>query len=753
MICVLCINPFPKALFKIGLLPLAFLLPFFSGTSWAQNQRPEEESEISEPAPLTIPLGPDVVKVNAKEQHKTSKHDFRAKGNVVVRYQDMLLKADEVWGNDETQEIEGEGNVYFEQGKQYVYGSRFRMNLQTKTGTFYVVTGKAEPGFSFEAREVDKLGEDKYRIKHGFVTACEGEVPKWSFSVSDALLLVNQHANLKHTFFRIKRIPIFFSPYLVVPTDETKRQSGFLIPSTGNSTTRGRSVSDAFYLTLGRSADLLASAEYFSLRGMAGGLEFRARPSKRSSIFAEGFFAIDRLGQGGQSARVIADNQFENGFRAVANVDVVSSQVFRQVYGDTFATIVRPDEVSSGFLTRNFSTDSFNVFGERRLTLFPRKPVVTRTFPSFNLFGHNRQLKDWPVYFSYDTAMDALSRTDAQLSTPPVVQRFDFYPRVTLALKKFAGVSFTPSVGLRETFYSDRFEPESPAGIAPRNLVRSALDFQGQLSGPALQKIFDFGGNRYKHVIEPEVTYRYINGIDELNQTIRFDERDIMSDTNEVEYSIVNRFFSQRATSDGGSTTSEFMSIRVGQKYFFDPTFGGALIPGRRNVFYPLNTLSAFAYADGYRRFSPIISRIRFTPAQRYAVDFRMDYDQQVRRLRASSITGSVYYSNSFVALTYYNTANLPPTQFPSEQIRAIVGYGNSLRRGFNAALGINYDFRSNTMQHNISQVAYNWDCCGVALELRKFNFGLRKETQLRFSFSLKNIGSFGNLRRQERLF
>ena len=130
-----------------------------------------------------------------------------------------------------------------------------------------------------------------------------------------------------------------------------------------------------------------------------------------------------------------------------------------------------------------------------------------------------------------------------------------------------------------------------------------------------------------------------------------------------------------------------------------------------------------------------------------------MDYDQQVHRVRASSITGSVYHSNSFMALTYYNTRNLPPTQFPSDQVRAIVGYGNSLRRGFNAALGLYYDFRSNTLQHNISQVAYNWDCCGVALELRKFNFGLRKETQIRFSFSLKNIGSFGNLRKQERLF
>ena len=117
-------------------------------------------------------------------------------------------------------------------------------------------------------------------------------------------------------------------------------------------------------------------------------------------IYAHGFFAADRLGQGGQSAQIKADTRFENGFRAVADVYTVSSPVFRQVYGDSFYNIVRPDEVSSGFLTRNFSTYSVNVFGERRLTEFPEGAVTSRTFPSFNLSGHNRQVKDWPVYLS-----------------------------------------------------------------------------------------------------------------------------------------------------------------------------------------------------------------------------------------------------------------------------------------------------------------------------------------------------------------
>lgn len=691
--------------------------------------------------------------ISAIEQKRIGKDEFQAIGAVEVRYQGMLLKADEVWGNRLTQDVEGKGNVYFEQGQQKIWGERFKFNLRTKRGSFYQVKGRAEPGFIFEASEVEKIGEDQYRVKDGFVTACEDKIPKWSFSAKDAVFRIDKQVHLKHPIFRIKKLPIFYSPYLYAPTNERERQTGFLIPSTGNSSSRGRSISDAFFLTLGRSADVLATTEYYSLRGIAGGLEFNARPSERSTIFAEGFFANDRLGQGGQSAQIKADTRFENGFRAVADVFVVSSAVFRQVYGDSFYNIVRPDEISSGFLTRNFSTYSVNVFGERRLTEFPEGAVTSRTFPSFNLSGHSRQVREWPLYISFDTSVEGLSRSDTYRSTPPVVQRFDFSPRVTVPLKKFHGLSFTPSFGLHETFYSDQASPESPTGVSPRNLVRTAFDFKGYFSGPGIEKVFEVGDKRYKHVIEPEVTYRYINGVSEFDRVIQFDEHDIMSDSNEVEYSIANRFFSKRSTSDGGSTTSEFLSVRIGQKYFFDPTFGGALIPGQRNVFFPLNTLTAFAFEDAYRRFSPIIARVRFTPATRYEADFRMDYDQQAHKVRAASVSGGVFTGFGFAALTYYNTRNLPPTQFPSNQIRATFAYGNSLRRGVNVAFSSNYDINARQLQYSTSQLAYNWDCCGVALEYRQFDFGARNESQFRFSFSLKNIGSFGNLRKQERLF
>lgn len=746
---------------------LLVLLSAFPGSSQSRGQQPDSEPAASSAAtdPLAIRVGDEVITVRAERQARTGKHDYLAQGDVEVSFRDLLLKADRICGNDSTRDIEGEGNVYFEQGPTRLHASRFNFNLDSQTGTFYDVRGKthvefqgrSDTGFLFQAKEIRKVGADEYRIVDGMITACEDPVPKWSFSAKGADFKVDEPVNLRHAVFRIKKLPLFYSPFLRAPTSERQRKTGFLLPSTGNSSSRGRSVSGAFFLTLGRSADLLTRADYYSKRGPAVGLDFKAKPNQHSSISAVGYVARDRLGFGGQSAQVKAETRWENGFRAAADMDVVSSQEFRQVYGRTFNTISRPDEVSSGFLTRNFSSDSLNVFGERRSTIFSRERAVTsRTFPSFNLNGHRRRIIDWPIYFSYDTSVEGMGRTDARLSTPGVVQRFDFYPRLSFPIVRSSGISLTPSVGWRETFYSNRLDPRSPTGVGAGNLSRSAFDLELDWRGPGLQRIFQVGRHRLKHLIEPSVTYRYISGVDEFRETILFDEKDIFSNSNEVEYVFTNRFFARRPTSDGGWTTGEVLSLSIGQKVFFDPTFGGALIPGRRNVLYPANTLSAFAYLDGSRRVSPLTSRLRFTPAQRYTVDFRTDYDPEVQRLRASSVAGRVNLSRYFLGLTYYNTRNLPPNQLPSNQIRARLG--RSSPQGISAALSFVHNFTTRRRQYTAAQLAYNWDCCGVAVHLRhvglrQFNPRLENESQVRFSFFLKNIGSFGTLRRREQLF
>jgi LPS-assembly protein len=88
------------------------------------------------------------------------------------------------------------------------------------------------------------------------------------------------------------------------------------------------------------------------------------------------------------------------------------------------------------------------------------------------------------------------------------------------------------------------------------------------------------------------------------------------------------------------------------------------------------------------------------------------------------------------------------------QQFRVALGYGALAKRGFSAATSLGFDSETRKLQFATAQTTYNWDCCGITLEYRRYAIAnLRNENLFRFTFSLANIGSFGNLRRQERLY
>src|SRR5207247_10567121 len=74
-------------------------------------------------------------------------------------------------------------------------------------------------------------------------------------------------------------------------------------------------------------------------------------------------------------------------------------------------------------------------------------------------------------------------------------------------------------------------------------------------------------------------------------------------------------------------------------KYFFDPYFGGALVPGQRNQFYPIDTFSGFSYGAVPRRWSPLNINVRYRATDNLYADFRSDIDTHGGGLRAMAGT------------------------------------------------------------------------------------------------------------------
>jgi LPS-assembly protein len=181
-----------------------------------------------------------------------------------------------------------------------------------------------------------------------------------------------------------------------------------------------------------------------------------------------------------------------------------------------------------------------------------------------------------------------------------------------------------------------------------------------------------------------------------------------------------------------------------------------------RNVFAATVDLTGVAFLTDARRLSPLVSRLKVQTSSRTDAEWDLDYDVKKGRINASTALLNYRFGPFTVGggdaflQTPIETALANPLPGPQlfNQLRVLLGYGYPNKRGFSGAANIGYDAQVGFMQYASIQTAYNWDCCGVNIEYRRFALGsVRNENQFRFTFALANIGAIGNLRRQERLF
>lgn len=781
--------------------------------------------EAGPPRPsMNIALGQNEVLLRADQQEK-NQDIYHARGHVEVRFRTYVLHADEVTYDSTTGHIVATGHVIFDGGRnnEHLVGTHATYDVSRDTGTFYDVTGSSgvrvknrtmfltsSTPFFFTGKVVDKLGPDRYRVSHGDVTSCQLPKPKWDFDAASSTIEMGEEARMHHATLRIRGIPVFYFPFVEHPVDNLGRKSGFLIPVFGQSSTRGTIFGDAFYWAINRSNDATIGAEVYTARGWSQHGEIRS-VGHNYFFRADYFGVIDEQGypgtgqnQGGEELRANGAIALPHDFRGVLSVDYLSSYIFREAFAPSFILAIDSEVYSSGFLIRNRNGYSLSFLVSRYQdyqSVNPGDYIDIAHTPSFEFSTVERPFSVSNLVYSYDFAAEGVSRHEIGFETAPVVGRLDAHPYLALP-KLFHGWTFRPEAGVQETYYTQRLAPGG-ISVAPQAISdainRNVFNTSMEIRPPSLSKIFDrkIHGYVIKHTIEPRVVYRYQTGINNFSQIIRFDERDILADTNELEYGVVNRIYAkktkssaecflrpQAATSslpqnkllasskpgsegkaeacdDKSGAAREVFSWEVAQKYFFNPTFGGALVPGQRNVFDSTVDFTGIAFLTQPRRFSPIISRLRL---QDGPSDFQwdVDYDPVLHQLNASTLfAGHRFSPNWYVAggQSYLNVTGqngLTSTTAPDifNQYRVLVQYGGITHKGLSAAATVSVDSQLNYVQGATVQGTYNWDCCGVAVEYLRWALGsTRNENAFRFSFSLANIGTFGTIRRLQRLY
>jgi LPS-assembly protein len=702
---------------------------------------------------------------------------FIADKNVDLQYAGMRLRADHVEYNDATHDSLARGHVQFDFENEHLEADEAHYNFTTGAGTFTNVRGNikilrrpnplvlvsANPLY-FEARQVERYNDNVFVVHQAWITVCDQQRPTWQMYAPRAKIRLNRSVALVNANFRLFKVPLIWLPYATAPAGQKIRQSGFLLPDIGNSSTKGYVFGDAYYWAPTTWADATIGAQDFTKRGSSQRAEIRLRPLENTTFSYTYYGVVDRgianangvvESQGGHQQRLELQSQLPQGWRFVADYNQLSSLTFRLAFADTYGDAINSEVNSAIFLSNNFRGFSLNFAGvndKSFLTISPETSVSLRNIPEAR-FGSVEQApwRNLPIYFSFDSSIGALHRQDENLTTPAAVQRSEIAPKVTVPLHFGPWLDVTATGAVRTTRYGASLD--AAGNLSTQPIIRNDGEFTLELRPPSLQKYFDRpkSKRKYKHTIEPEVTYRYVTGINDFERFIRFDSDATLSDTNEVEYGFTQRLY----VKSGDQQPLEFLSWSVVQKHYFDPTFGGAIVDGARNVLQSLNSITPFAFATGPRNSSPIVSDFKITPGGKYDAEQIIEYDPQLNKIVAEGTLLKVKpYSEFFATVAHFHIQDDPVLQPLSNQIRALVGYGSFNRRGFNFTGGVSYDIQNSALQSQIAQVTYNGNCCGLSFEYRRIALGqVRTENQFRIAFNIANIGTFGNLRRQEKIF
>ena len=519
-----------------------------------------------------------------------------------------------------------------------------------------------------------------------------------------------------------------------------------------------------------------------------------------------GPIGYELVNQGGVDVAALGRKDLNPETRVAGVVEFLSSYVYRLVFNDNYSQAISSEVASDLSLTnahRGFipaiSLDRFQTFAssingdEARILHMPNLRYDVLDQP----LGSSR------AYWGLGSSLDYLSRSEPEFHARNV-GRLDFYPHVSLPFHA-DGWSFDPEVALRDTFYTGSQNPDltdlrgGTPTISHDSLNRADLEASVDIRPPAVERDFELGrwNRELRHVIEPELSYHYVGGIGARERNVLLvDTDDIATDTNEAEVSVTQRFYvrptedkpcpeqdkseqdksapreqaaepDQRPESGSESDLAggcpakprEWASWQVAQKFYFDPTFGGALIPNRRNVFDTTLDLTGVAFLTAPRNLTPIISRMRFEVVDNLRLEWDFDFDPKTGRLDSDNILAGYSWGNTTVGvghalLNAVDENNGSASTIQSQQITPFLYIGKQNRVGLNFAANAGYDFVQQSLQYAGVQAVYNWNCCGLTFGYRRFELGsIRDETQYLYSFTLANFGSVGDIRRSNSVF
>lgn len=652
---------------------------------------------------------------------------------VTIEYQDVKLTARSVRGSLRRKTVVAVGDVTFEQGASRMQGALLELDLAEKTGVLTDGRMDLDGGLHLKGATLAKVGPRTFTLTDGMVTSCEfseGEEPSWKFKVKSARVTLEEFARLRGVTFSMGGVPLLWTPYLIWPALRD-RASGFLIPGLGYNSNRGGYFGMSYYWAISRSADATFSGDLYTKKYYGLGAELRARPSG-GTRFEGTYYTIQDPKVDAwrwQTLGTLVSDDLGPKLRGVATWINFSDPTFFQDFNRNFSLVSTRSLKSEGFLTWSPDPVTVNLRVSREEALgYGSGSIVSERLPTIEA-----SLRPTPFFgqavFVEASAQGGLLRTDRGEGLPSgTYDRFDLFPKVNVPLSLFPWLSLDGTAGVRLTSYGKSLSKDGSA-LADERYNRKALSTSLSLTGPSFSRHFEgrLGPfTKFKHVIEPRVTWEYLAGRDDFAATPLFDEIDSLVPANVIRYSLLQHLLAKG--DQGGSR--EIASFEVARRYF-------VRLPGEGTAQGPV---------PHAQRSSPWDFILRVNATSSLNLDVRTTWDSHANQVTSASVTAVMSRAERSLAFSLFDShpVIVPAASDPgaSAQLR-VAGGMPILPKRLRFDVEANYDLSKGRMLESRTLLTLQAACFKILAEYRDLRTGDAPSRDFRVALTLKNVGSF----------
>ncbi|MGX9518447.1 LPS assembly protein LptD [Vibrio mediterranei] len=502
------------------------------------------------------------------------------KGDVVVVQGNKTITADSVTLHQDENVVVAEGNVTLEDGQFKAVSDKITNNLNkdeiTAENTKYKMLCSGGRG---DAVFISKTGKSLYQIDDGSITTCPEDDNSWRFVADD--IRVNQDeesATLYGSRVEVKDVPIFYMPYMTMPTSN-KRKTGVLFPSFSLGSKNGLELDIPVYWNLAPNYDLLTNFHYMQTRGLQLKGDFRyLTETSRGNLLGE-YLANDQKypEKGDRWAFQYKNN---SNFGQHWRLDLDYSQVSDNEYFQDLDSSI--GSRSEGQLSQKGTIGYREQFWDAALTVQDFQILVddTKPYQLMPQFEFNYYRPEIYKTLNFDM-ISHISRFETDDQEKPSATRVHIEPGLTLPLSNTWG-TWTTEARYMLTHYQQDLDGRvvgegTNLGPLKETVDRALPEFRTH-AGMVLERDTTFI-NGYTQTLEPQVQYLYVPEVDQsdiynydttllqtdyygLFRSRRFSGVDKIAAANQISYGATTRFY------DSGQ--KERLAVSFGQIYYLD---------------------------------------------------------------------------------------------------------------------------------------------------------------------------------------